>query len=102
MLMQLLAGVACLFAALLQFAVYRDPTIHDTHLRRMGRRIGLVGLLIGAMMAFHAFTISGPPNAVYLMLVLVGLGQTIFALSDLWPHLEKEHPAWTSRLNNSL
>lgn len=100
MLMQLLAAVGCVLAALLQLAVYRDPTLVDTRIRHNGRRIIMVALIISALYSINALATAASPNAAFLILFLVALSQVAFAVSDLLPHLEKEHP-WTSRLNSS-
>lgn len=101
MLMQILAGLACLLAATLQFAVYRDPTIRDNKLRRMGRRIIVAALGIAAVYAVNAFLREAYPSVEFLILFLIAMSQALFAVSDLLPHLAKEYPAWTSRLTNS-
>jgi hypothetical protein len=98
--MQVLAGLACLFAALLQLAVYRSPDIVDNSLRRKARRIVIVGLVVATMVVFHSVMYDPLPNPSYLVMGLLGLSQLIFAVADLLPHLEKEHPQWTSHLTN--
>lgn len=102
MLMQLLAGLACFVAALLQFAVYREPTIVDTAMRRTGRRIVMAALTMACIFSLHAYYNALTPSPAFLILMLVAMSQSLFAMSDLWPHLEKEHPRWTSRLTSSL
>lgn len=102
MLLQILAGLACLFGGLLQFAVYRTPDIVDTFVTRIGRRI-MVGTLI-TMAVLIAGTVFGDtptlPLAVYLLFGLTGLSQSLFAMRDLLPHLEKEY-SWSSHLTSS-
>lgn len=99
MFLQFLAGLACLIAAVLQFAVFRDPSIIDRKMRRNARRIVTAALTIGALFSFNACANETTPSAGYLVLILVAFSQSIFAISDLLPHLE-EHP-WISRLSNS-
>lgn len=102
MLLQVLAGLSCLLAAIMQFAVYRSPDILDTSFTRAGRRI-MIGTMF-AMAVLVAGTVFGSnqamPLPVYLLFGLVGLSQSLFAMRDLLPHLEKEYP-WTSHLTNS-
>lgn len=103
MLFQILAGLACLLAATLQFAVYRSPDIRDQPFARMGRRIMIATLLVMVIMTFHAIFWDGRdlPLPVYLLFGLVGMSQSLFGMRDLYPHLEREHPEWTSRLTSS-
>jgi hypothetical protein len=104
MVLQFLAGVACLLAALLQFAVHRSPDCRDTRLRRMARRIVIASLIIAGLVVlsgtFFGVAPYTLPAVVHMILGLFGLSQIIFAYSDLLPHLE-EHPKWTSRLTSS-
>jgi peptidoglycan/LPS O-acetylase OafA/YrhL len=100
MFMQIVAAFACLLAALLQFAVFRDPNIRDPFVRLHGRRITMVTMFLAGIYAANSAINGTPPSAAFLILALIGIGQAVFAISTLLPHLEKEHP-WTSRLNSS-
>jgi hypothetical protein len=100
MLLQVMALFACLFATVLQFAVYRSPDCVDSHMTRMARRIVIAGMFLAVIYAANALYMSAPANTAFLILALVGMSQGIFAASCLLPHLERAIPWSRSHLNN--
>jgi hypothetical protein len=90
MLLQLLAIFACVLAVVMQLAAYHSPDILDTEAQRNGRRIMLVAMLV-AVFALTEATISGRVfPALNLVAVLMGVGQALFASSELKTAHRKE------------
>jgi Na+/proline symporter len=76
----ILAGLACLLGALMQWAVHRSPDVVDSRKSvTMARRITIVALLVAALYIF-----GGDPSTVTcLILGLIGLGQMLYAAHNL-------------------
>lgn len=95
MLLQVLAGLACLFAALLHFAVHRSPDVADSKHIKHARMITLVAMLIAAISIFDSCIAGKVWPVLDLVAGLFALGQILYAL----PHLQKGDP-WKSLWNS--
>lgn len=85
--------VACLVAALLQFAALRSPDVTETQATRNARKLTIVGLLVGAIYMVHTLNATGSVDMPFaLALGLIAMGQLLFGmhsvLHHLWPELE--------------
>lgn len=90
MLLQVLAGLACILAAVLQYAVHRSPDITSDSVNTMARRTTVAGLMVaGLYILYDLFTkgFASPPFCIASG--LVALGQMLFASNNLrkgWSH----------------
>jgi len=101
LLLQIAACILCLFAAILQLAVYRSPDIVDTLLTHTARRLNLVALLVCGWYSMYALVYYVESSTVYsLGCALFAMGQLLFAANSLLKHLEKGHPRWNSHLSS--
>lgn len=102
MLLLIMALAVCVAATIFQFAVYRSPDVQDKFLAHTGRRLSIVGSVLAVLYLAHGLlTGEDTPRVASLILMLYGLSQSLFAVRDLYPQFDKEHPKWTSRLNSS-
>lgn len=101
MILQVLALLACLCAALLQFAALRSPDTCSTPVVATGRKINIVSMVIAVIYLGLTLVEGAASNPGHLVLGLTGLSQMLFASNCLLPHMEKGHPKWTSHLNSS-
>lgn len=80
-MLMLLAALACLLGALLQFAVYRSPDIVDRRRSvKNARRITIAALVVAGLYLLFA---DNPPTVAGLILGLLGMGQMLYAYHNL-------------------
>jgi hypothetical protein len=96
MLLQTIAGLACLFAALLQLAVHRSPDHTNRSPIKQARRLTVGALAVGAVVLLGAAWTGQQENMLSLVGGLFALGQILYAMNNLL-----EHEPWKSHLNSS-
>lgn len=96
MFLQILAGLGCLLAALMQFATHRSPDIVDPPQIKHARMLTVAAMLIAAFALFGEAHAGREQALLGLVCGLFALGQILFGLDSLM-----EESWWKSLSNNS-
>lgn len=90
MIVQYIAAVTLVIAAILQFAVSRAPDLHEPRANRAARRVLIAGLALSAL-CLVKLSIGGISANIIALLgaILVALAEIFFCLAALFPRAAK-------------